>query len=261
MPDPPSSSRSYWESIAQRGTWAGYYDSAPDERTYNFFTRRRCVMRLLEGDEGYARLLDVGCGTADYAPLAQRYRALYVGVDFSLSMIDQALARTAAEPGEQRFAVGAGDALSFDDSSFDLVVAIGYIEYFEDAARTLKELRRVLSPGGVLVMQSFKWDLLGRARRGLERMLGRDKKPDPQLPDDWVDRKYSPRELDALVGRFGFEKIDGTFNNFYLLPEVVRRRWPKLYMSMSEAAGRLAPRALGFSAVNYVGKYALREEP
>ncbi len=257
----PASSRSYWESIARGGTWAGYYDRAPDERTYNFFTRRACVFSLLENDGKFDRMLDIGCGTADYGPLGERHGAEYVGIDYSLSMIEQAVERTAEEPGTYRLAVGAGDAISFAESSFDLVIGLGYIEYFEDPGETLEELRRVMRPGGTLIMQAFKWDLLGSLRRryeGLKR--GGDSGPDDRLPTDWVDKKYQGPELDATLAPFGFERSDYTYNNFYLLPEPVRRRLPKLYMSLSELAGRIAPRTLGFTAVNYIAKYTLRKD-
>lgn len=262
MPETTSSARAYWESIARGGTWAGYYDQTPDARTYNFFTRRDCVFRLLAGDGAFRRILDVGCGTADYAPLAERHEAAYVGVDYSVSMIEQAIERTANGEGSYRFAVGAGDRLSFADDSFDLIVALGYIEYFEDPGHTLEELRRVLAPEGTLVMQSFKWDLLGRARRRYERTVhSREDRDDARLPTDWVDKKYSGRELDEVLSRFDFVRRDYTYNNFYLLPEAVRRRWPRLYMSLSEGVGRLAPRLFGCTAVNYVGKYELRKAP
>lgn len=252
-------SRSYWEGIAQHGTWSGYYDRAPDSRTYNFFTRRAAVLELLAGEGPLERILDVGCGTADYAPLASRHEATYVGVDFSLSMVREAVVRTSGEAGRHLFAVGAGDRLCLADDSVDLAVAVGYIEYFEDPGVAVEELRRVLRPGGTLVMQSFKWDLLGRLRRAAERAMGRHRGPDPRLPPDWIDRKYSGPELDAVVLRHGFERVDHTYNNFYVLPEIVRRHWPRLYIALSEAIGRRAPRLFAFSAVNYLGKYALRE--
>lgn len=262
MSETPTSSRNYWESIARGGTWAGYYDTAPTERTYNFFTRRECVFGMLAGDGGFGRILDIGCGTADYAALGARHQAEYVGLDYSLSMIEQAMERTAEEEGVRRFAVGAGDKLAFADDSFDLVIALGYIEYFEDPSETLEELRRVMAPGGTLIMQSFKWDLLGRLRRSWEDLRrGRRDGADDRLPTDWVDKKYSGRELDEVVERFGFVRTDYTYNNFYLLPEAARRRWPRLYMSLSERVGRSAPRLFGFSAVNYVGRYELSEAP
>ena len=174
-------------------------------------------------------------------------------------MIEQAVRRTAAGPGEHRFGVSAGDELPFADGSFDLVVALGYIEYFEDPAPALAELRRVMAPGAVLILQSFKWDLLGRARHLLDSATGRAAARRERLPPDWVDRKYSGRELDRLAARHDFERVAATFNNFLLLPEVARRHWPSLYMSLSDAVERAAPRLFGFSAVNYIGKYVLRK--
>jgi len=118
---------------------------------------------------------------------------------------------------------------------------------------------RVIRPGGTLIMQSFKWDLLGSLRRRWDRAIHGERGRDERLPGDWVDKKYQGAELDAVMAPFGFERTDYTYNNFYLLPEPVRRRWPKLYMSLSETAGRIAPRLFGFAAVNYIARYTLRK--
>jgi SAM-dependent methyltransferase len=84
--------------------------------------------------------------------------------------------------------VGCLDALPFPDASTDLVCAMDVIEHVEDDRRVLREIRRVLAPGGVLLcsvpLHPDRWtafdDLVGHARR------------------------YEPAALTALLAAHGF---------------------------------------------------------
>ena len=62
--------RDYFEQRASSGSWGSLYDGAPDPTTYNFTTRRAAVAALLAADGAYPSVLDVGCGTGDYAEIA-----------------------------------------------------------------------------------------------------------------------------------------------------------------------------------------------
>ena len=90
------------------------------------------------------RVLDLGTGTGKAARvLARRFPAAeVVGIDLSAEMIEQAnelLARELA--GRVGFQVGDASALPFDDESFELVVLLNMIPFFEEVAR-------VTAPGG-----------------------------------------------------------------------------------------------------------------
>ena len=60
------------------------------------------------------------------------------------------------------FIEGDGADLKFEDNTFDLITAIGYIEYFIDPNEPLKEMTRVLKPGGTIIIQSYQIDLFGQ---------------------------------------------------------------------------------------------------
>jgi SAM-dependent methyltransferase len=112
-------------------------------------------------------VLDFGCGigrvSAALAPLA----AEVVGVDVSPAMISQAKARVAAP--NVRFEVGSGvDLCSFDDCSFDLVLAVDSFPYLvragDDVVRIhVQEAARLLRPGGTLLV--FNWSYRGDLAR------------------------------------------------------------------------------------------------
>lgn len=253
--------RDYFEQRACEGSWGSLYDGPPDARTYNFLTRRNAVSALLERGGSWARVLDVGCGTADYAPLAARHGGAYYGVDFSLGMIQVARQRAAAAGLDARALVGSGEELPYADDAFDLVLALGYIAYFRDPRRAIAEVRRVLRPGGVLIMQVAKPDLCGwidRAVVGRIRAVvtGRRRAPAP-LPDGWVNVKYAPRALDRLLGEFGFARTARAFNHFHVFPTGLRRRFPRRYIQLSEILTRGPTSWWRAFAVNYIGRYEL----
>ncbi len=110
------------------------------------------------GEQGIARLelkedsraLDLGCGsgwaTRLMAEQAPRGRA--VGIDISDEMI--ALARQTSEQYPNiEFHVGSAERLPFDEGEFTHVFSMESIYYYEDMLAALKEVRRVLAPGGM----------------------------------------------------------------------------------------------------------------
>jgi SAM-dependent methyltransferase len=88
---------------------------------------------LARGREPKPRLLDVGCGIKPYEPFFAGVVAEYVGVD---------VANPAAE------LEGTVEEIPVPDESFELVLCTQTLEHAEDPARAVRELRRVVAPGG-----------------------------------------------------------------------------------------------------------------
>jgi ubiquinone/menaquinone biosynthesis C-methylase UbiE len=109
---------------------------------------------------GYLRpgqdLLDVGCGPGTITVgLAEATRGgRCVGIDVSEAVIAQAAAH-AGEVGrpETTFAVGDAYALDFPDHSFDVVHAHQVLQHLTDPVRALREMLRVLRPGGIVAVR------------------------------------------------------------------------------------------------------------
>ena len=95
-------------------------------------------------------ILDVGCGTGEItARLAKKFaRASLVGVDLEEQHLERARARCTAFGARVRFQYGDALALPFPDEQFDLVVCRHLLQAVPDAGQVLKEIRRVLRPGG-----------------------------------------------------------------------------------------------------------------
>ena len=118
--------------------------------------RRFLVSRVSVGAD--ARVLDVATGTGAVAlELVRRYRCEVVGIDRSPEMLDVARARVAAQGLETRIELreARAEALPFADGSFDAVTVTYLLRYVDDPGATLRELARVVLPGGRVVMLEF----------------------------------------------------------------------------------------------------------
>jgi demethylmenaquinone methyltransferase / 2-methoxy-6-polyprenyl-1,4-benzoquinol methylase len=92
------------------------------------------------------RVLDACCGTGDLAVAAERRGATVTGLDFSAAMLERARRKSAAVEWVE------GDllALPFADDTFDAATVGFGVRNVEDLEAGLRELRRVLRPGGRL---------------------------------------------------------------------------------------------------------------
>jgi demethylmenaquinone methyltransferase/2-methoxy-6-polyprenyl-1,4-benzoquinol methylase len=123
---------------------------------------RRWKRRLVELADGKCkaeggkpkRVLDLCCGTGDIALAFARAGADVTGADFTEEMLRVAKARTEAVRWVRADALG----LPFPDNSFD-VVSVGYgLRNLADIERGLREILRVLKPGGKFLGRVFCGD-------------------------------------------------------------------------------------------------------
>jgi SAM-dependent methyltransferase len=93
-----------------------------------------------------ARVLDFGCGTGTMVRELRRYGRAQ-GID-----ADEAAVRLSRKRGIEEVEHVPEGPLPFEDASFDLVTALDVIEHVDDDRGLILELRRVLAPGGTLLV-------------------------------------------------------------------------------------------------------------
>ena len=135
--------------------------------------RRFLVSRIRAGPDH--TVLDVATGTGAVAiELVRRTGCSVVGLDQSPEMLAEARERVAAAGLSDRIALveGTADRLPFEDASFDGLSFTYLLRYVDDPAATLRELARVVRPGGSLASLEFgvpgarwrgAWELYVRA--------------------------------------------------------------------------------------------------
>src|SRR5919201_5533882 len=100
-------------------------------------------------------LLDAGCGDGRYlATLPEPRPRRIVGVDLSERILEVARRAVEATGIEVELRQGNLEALPVEDEAFDLVLCVQVVEHLLDPARGLRELARVLAPGGTLIVST-----------------------------------------------------------------------------------------------------------
>jgi len=185
------------------------------------------VRQLLSGT-----WLDCGCADGGYTTaLADGGAERVVGLEIEIARLRQARSRV----GTGRcvsFVNAASELLPFADHAFDGVFVNEVLEHVADEQRTLREIRRILRPGGHLVLfgpnRWFPFEGHGMTVRGRKTPF-----PVPVLP--WIPnrwalkvmsaRNYWPHELADLVRGAGFQVVEVTsaFPVFEVYPWLPQR--------------------------------------
>jgi SAM-dependent methyltransferase len=159
-----------------------------------WFVGMRRIAETLLAKEGraFVHTLDLGCGSGGNLALLQKHSQDVVAFDLSA----EALSILSVWRGIRRVA-GDGVALPFRDGAFDLVNLFNVIEHIEDDERALSEVRRVLAPGGALLVATSAFRALWSDHDEANRHF----------------RRYEAGELRGVLRRAGFEVMRQTFAN------------------------------------------------
>jgi SAM-dependent methyltransferase len=104
------------------------------------------------------RVLEIGCGLGTDGAQFARAGADYTGVDLTEASVELARRRFELFELPGKFQVADAEALEFADESFDLVYSHGVLHHTPDAARAVREIHRVLRPGGRAVVMLYHRD-------------------------------------------------------------------------------------------------------
>ena len=177
---------------------------------------RRTVIRMVK-QQPVDRLLDVATGTADLAIMAARKHAAkhVTGADISEGMLMHGREKVKDAGLDDRVELLRADsaALPFADGAFDAVTVAFGARNFEDLERGLREMLRVLRPGGHLIVLEFSkphGTMMGalfrfyfhRVMPAIGRLVSRDSAAYSYLPQS-VDAFPDGEEFLRIVARCG----------------------------------------------------------
>jgi len=181
-----------------------YYKSDPGKTIDNI--EKKLLTEHLENIP-YRGLLELGCGTGHWTSFFCQEGFNVTAIDASENML-----KIAEQKNQDNCKFRKADAtqLPFADNTFSVVASVAMIEFIEDVNIVMKEIKRVLKPGGSL--------LLGCLNQNSE--LGKTRTTDPVFKHA---RFFTPGHIQNLLTRFGephlsygvyfspdFEILDGT---------------------------------------------------
>ena len=164
------------------------------------------------------RILDVGCGTgANLKTLSEFGDA--EGVDVSSDALE-----FCRERGLTNVKLGAAEELPYESGTFDLVTALDVVEHLDDDVGGLREMRRVLRPGGraLIFVPTFMW------LWGVQDEVSHHR------------RRYTLPELRRAMTEAGFEVERTTYANItFLLPVFLVRIFMRVTGLKTDSEARI----------------------
>ena len=130
-------------------SFAEAYAAQSEAGLINGYYERPAILALA-GDVAGRRILDAGCGSGPLFEALRDRGANVTGFDKSTGMLE--LARRRLGDGADLHVADLGGALPYPDGAFDDVIASLVLHYLQDWTAPLAELRRVLKPGGRLIV-------------------------------------------------------------------------------------------------------------
>lgn len=257
----------HFDGMAINGDWSNLYDQDQEDMTnYSFRIRRERVVELLDPilEQGM-RVLDVGCGTGIMAPAVLSKKAHYQGVDLSRNMILEAKAKYVdieAAGDSVAFTVADVEKLPLPDAHYDVLLALGLLEYFENPQRVVDEIVRVVTPGGSIIVSvpnvlcvdaatsALISPILTTPMSYIHRLRGRNA-PETKY---W-NRKYYPANLDRMFLSRGFRKSGGIYYNLEAAAYPIRRLFPDLALRLKKLIEPYQGSPLRVFATAYLARF------
>jgi ubiquinone/menaquinone biosynthesis C-methylase UbiE len=210
--------------MATEPTAAALASAEKYERKWVPYTFGPLAGKLLDhtGVQPGERVVDVGCGTGAVARQAAPRvgaRGVVVAVDINPAMLAVGRSLPAPEGATIAWREGSAMALPLPDASFDLVVCQHSLQYFADRGASLREMHRVLAPGGraaICVWRSLEHNPRSKL---LQEAVARRVHSTPAaiFPGNTLG---DANELRALLSAAGFRDVSVTVQ-----PLTVREPW------------------------------------
>ena len=127
-----------------------------DKVTQNRYSTQSHLLRIGKFDKFYGKkVLEIGCGIGTDGAQFAKNGAIYTGLDLSEVAIEIAKKRFEIYGLEGEFVVGDAEKLPFLKDSFECVYSHGVLHHTPSIEKAIKEIHRVLKPGGELILMLY----------------------------------------------------------------------------------------------------------
>lgn len=219
---------------------AGGYNHEFFENTNDYPTllyRQKHMLFLIESlalDSTRTHIADIGCGTGDMTNALAKKGFRVSASDIATNMVEIALKKNTEfiNSGQVDIIPADAESLPYNDKTFDLVILSGVIEYLADDEKWMNEAKRVLKPGGYLLLnitnagsirrmtqQPFEklksFSIFRKAAHYIKHKILHN---EPLHYFNFKIRTHRPKLFDQFLAYQGFEKKGQAYFDFCLLP-------------------------------------------
>ena len=234
-------SREYFDEI-ERARYQDYAPWMPELMEFNKFTG--------------ARLLEVGCGMGTDLLQFARGGAVCTGMDLTPRSIAITRHRFALYGERADFLIGDGERLPLENESLDVVYSNGVLHHTPDTAGAIRELHRVLRPGGTAKVMIYHktslnyWGEMMLHRGVLRGELFRGHSAE-QIMSRWVE--YSEHGARPLVKAYTRQQARELFRDFtrvkIQIEQLIRSEFPLVGRLIPEALFRAMRQSIGWNLI------------
>lgn len=238
---------------------SGLYSVSSNEGVWNYNDKFYRLKYVLEGvpqaGSEKAKALDLGCAGGVFMPFLVDKGYKTTGVDISSRMIEQA--RLYCEKYKIPAALHVMDVnrTDFPDKYFDVCIAVGLIEHQQLDGPLLKEVRRIMKPGGIFIVTvrnyicpHIRWEsACSRLEMSVRRMFNSCERGNPSGTKKSHGREHILPEFLKVLKDNGFIYRRYRFSHFYILPYPFSRYFKRVDRLLSKPLEQFnSSRLLGF---------------
>lgn len=257
--DPKPKVIAHWDEMGRTRQWSSLYESEIDSRNVHVVTRKIRTLEMLRGETA-GTLLDIGCGPGVLVTETLDLGFNYVGMDLAEEMLKEGRVKW-GENERVAFRTGDIENIPMADATSQALTCLGVIEYVPDLDAAIKEMHRVLKPGGVAIISNHNKLHIDNVVIGALKplrwiVLPLVRSVRQARPDSLHRRLLQPSQLDEIMAKAGFTLEEFAFYHFTPLPYPFTVLMPKMAHTVNHHFERFChTRSMGFWAHGYIGKY------
>ena len=147
-----SNVQNFFDKSAKTGHWSSLYDKNKPA-SYPFIIRLQKSIKLLNTNITNKQVCDLGCGTGSLIPFVLSSEAFYTGIDFSDEMLSRIKNEYKKEVDNKKVELFKIDLVNDDlKRKYDVLVGLGFVEYFENPDQMLNKCEKFLEEKGLLLL-------------------------------------------------------------------------------------------------------------
>ena len=199
-----------FKDVGITGSFTRWYDK--NTRENRMAEMREYVREAVSFLSDGARVLEIAPGPGYFSiELAKSGNYTVTGMDISADFVKICRANAQREKARVEFVEGNVSAMPFADNSFDFIFCSAAFKNFKDPAQALREMCRVLAPGGVVLIIDMKRDISKKALEDEAVKISGNKMERIFLKfmfKNLAQSAYTRKEIEQLIPAASFERFE-----------------------------------------------------